>query len=229
MLVIDIGNSNVKLGFFKSDISSLKVEVFNSVEDIPELNIDYIVYSSVSPSKEKEVFRKIKAEKIEEINPLEIKSMKFKYTPIFSLGKDRVAVAYGGFKLYGGDSLIVDLGTAITFDFVDGNGVFKGGMILPGPQTVLDCLKLKTEKVKVNVFSPLTELGNSTVESVNSAITNAILGIIERLYKKSKAKRVIVTGGYFSIFENLLKGFDIVYDKWLVLKGLYFYGRRQKQ
>ncbi len=229
MLVIDIGNSNVKMGFFESDISSLKVEVFNSVEDIPELNIDYIVYSSVSPSKEKELFTKIKAETIEEINPMGIKFMKFEYTPIFSLGRDRVAVAYGGFKLYGGDSLIVDFGTAITFDFVDGNGVFRGGVILPGPQTILDCLKLKTEKVKVNIFNSLTEFGNSTAESVNSAITNAILGIIERLYKKSKAKRVIVTGGYFSLFENFLKGFDIVYDKWLVLKGLYFYGKRQKQ
>ena len=228
MIVIDIGNTNIKVGFLESDISSLKVEVFNSIEDIPKLNLDYIVYSSVSPEKEKYVFSKIKANFIEEISPLNIKSMKFIYSPVNSLGKDRVAAALGAYEIYGGNSLIVDFGTAITFDFVDGNGVFRGGMIYPGPQTILDCLKLKTEKVKVNIYNPLTKFGNSTVESVNSAITNAILGIIERTYKKSKAKRVIATGGYFSIFENLLEGFNIVYDKWLVLKGLYLYGKKRR-
>ncbi len=228
ILTIDIGNSSVKFGFFK-DGRNCEPEVFeyNEIEGIPSIEAEIVVYSAVSSVKKAEVIKKVKGDKIEEINPERINSLKFEYNPLSSLGKDRIAAGLGAFKIYGGNSLIVDFGTAITVDYIDDRGVFKGGMIFPGPQSILDCLKMKTDKVKVEKYYPYIELGNSTENSVCSAITNAILGMIERKINGLLPKNLVFTGGYYSLFKEMFEETKIIEDRWLVLKGLFFYGKER--
>jgi len=227
IVAIDIGNSGLKIGFFGDDINDLEVSCYKRGENIPKIKAELTVISSVSDSLKDKILENIKSDKIFEIYPENISSVKFDYSPLSSLGRDRVAAALGAFKLYGGDSIIVDFGTAITVDYVNEKGEFWGGMIFPGPLTILECLANKTEKVKVKEFYPQTENGKNTIGSVNSAITNAILGMIERKIREHSPKHIIFTGGYYEDFIPFFKDIKIIQDKWLVLRGLYLYAKER--
>ncbi len=224
MIAIDIGNSSVKIGFFKE--KELTVKKYTEVERIPFLKDDKIIISSVNPDKKNEVLKKISG-KIIDINPLKIEEIDFEYNDLKSLGQDRVAAIFSAYKKFGSPVLIVDFGTAITIDFLSSENRYSGGMIFPGPLTITKCLEDKTALLKNHVFNIVGGLGKSTFDCIDSGITNAIIGLIGRAIRNTKEDKteLIFTGGYGKEFMRYFK--KVIFAENLVLEGLIRYGETQ--
>ncbi len=223
MIAIDIGNSSVKTGYFKNN--KLIVKRYESIENISELEDNKIIISSVNPKIKKAIIKKIIGEYIE-IDSLKIKEIIFKYDDLRALGQDRIASVYGAYKIYGNGSLIVDFGTAITIDFVSSENGYEGGIIFPGPLTIIKCLKNETALLGEHNYRVIENPGLSTRDCINSGITNAIIGMIERIIemKKDKIKNIIFTGGYGREFLRYFK--KAKFEENLVIKGLIEYGKK---
>ncbi len=142
-----------------------------------------------------------------------------------TLGKDRLAAVIGAFSLQPHtDILVIDMGTAITYDFIDASGVYHGGNIAPGVDLRLKSLHHLTDKLPLVDFEiPISFLGNSTLTAIQSGVFYGIVleidGYINHLLLKYPKLSVFLTGGYAVYFDNQLKN-RIFADKNLVLIGL---------
>lgn len=142
-----------------------------------------------------------------------------------SLGLDRIAGAAGALVTFPGEPvLIIDMGTAITFDFLDAQGVFRGGNISPGMEIRFQSLQRYTDNLPLVEFNDqVAWLGKSTAEAIQAGVQNGILYEIESyintLINKYNGLRVILTGGASEYFVKKLKK-TIFVDPNLVLKGL---------
>jgi type III pantothenate kinase len=123
-----------------------------------------------------------------------------------SVGADRICNAIAGFKKYGGPLIIIDFGTATTFDVVASNGDYLGGVIAPGIETSAVDLHRRAAKLpKVELHLPRSVIGADTVSSMQSGIlwgaVDAAIGMVERIQleliqRESKKGIVIATGGF---------------------------------
>jgi type III pantothenate kinase len=152
-----------------------------------------------------------------------------KYRNPLEVGADRIANSIAGTQLFPGkDLIIVDFGTATTFDVVTAEKEYLGGMILPGLRISMEALELRTAKLpSVEILKPEQLVGRSTVESIQSGLyySNlfALRGISEQIKKESFKKQdntlVIGTGGFSRLFEKE-RAFDAVIPE-LILLGLH--------
>jgi len=222
-LLIDIGNSRIKLTFAgptpPRDFAVIKKEKLK--EKLIYSGAELIIYSSVNPEVEKIVLSIDSIEK-KRISADKIDKPKLNYYPISSLGDDRVANILSAYKLYGETVAVVDFGTAITVDIIK-NGEYIGGGIFPGISLLLESLNIGTKLVKPDSFKPQLKPGKSTKESVSSAITNSIVGMIKNYLNLNRVRNLVFTGGYGRIFLRYFRSAH--YDPLLTLKGLYFYGQ----
>lgn len=153
--------------------------------------------------------------------------LKIKYRNPAEVGADRIANAIAGTHLYPHKNLIiVDLGTATTFDAVTADREYLGGAIIAGLRLCMESLETKTAKLpSVEIVAPQEALGRSTVESIQSGLFYGHVGqvreLCDRLTRECFGKQrplVIGTGGFASLFERE-KIFDVILPD-LVLKGL---------
>lgn len=141
-----------------------------------------------------------------------------------TLGADRIAAAVGADALYGGNMLIVDFGTAVTFDLVSG-GVFRGGNISLGVQTRFRALHDYTARLPLATADAASarSMGVSTVEAIANGVldgmTYEVEGYIASLSEKYDDLSVIFTGGDAKLFEKRIKN-AIFANRDLVLFGL---------
>jgi type III pantothenate kinase len=141
------------------------------------------------------------------------------------LGPDRIVNALAANRLYGGDCIIVDFGTATTFDTVSKDGNYLGGAISPGIMISSEALfKSGARLLQVSLKPPKKSVGKNTVESLRSGIiygfTGLVDGIIERMITELGWKpTVIATGGLNQAVAGLSK-YITVHDPFLTLKGL---------
>lgn len=142
-----------------------------------------------------------------------------------TLGKDRLAAVVGAVTILPeADLLVVDAGTAVTYDFVDASGVYHGGNIAPGIEMRLKALHTFTQKLPlVEVDAMAGFLGKDTQSAIQSGVLYGIVleidGYVERLMLKYPKLSVFLTGGSAVLFDNKLKS-RIFADKNLVLTGL---------
>jgi type III pantothenate kinase len=142
------------------------------------------------------------------------------------VGQDRLVNAYACLKLYGKPAIIVDFGTATTFDYLDKNGTYQGGLITPGIGISLQALAENTALLpKIKLKKPKGLIGKDTVESIRSGIFYSMAavcdGIIEKIKDKYGSKvKVVATGGLSNFFSPYCKYIDII-DKDLTLKGIH--------
>ncbi|MBF0484662.1 MAG: type III pantothenate kinase [Candidatus Omnitrophica bacterium] len=142
------------------------------------------------------------------------------------VGQDRLVVAYAAKCLYGSPALVIDLGTAITFDVVSAKGQYEGGMIMPGIRLSAESLFKGTALLpELKEFKkPNKLIGKNTQDSILSGLFNgyAVMcdGIIRKFQKElGKNTKVILTGGYAPlILKDLPK--NCVYNKDLVFAGI---------
>ncbi len=141
------------------------------------------------------------------------------------VGQDRLVNAYAAEVLYGHPCVIVDFGTAITFDVVSGKGEYLGGLILPGIEMSLTSLHKKTAMLpSVELKSAVSIIGRDTVNSMRGGILFGFGTMCDGLAERyriilGKNTRIIATGGNASLIKRYAKSIQIV-DEDLTLKGL---------
>lgn len=140
-------------------------------------------------------------------------------------GADRLVNAVGGFLAHGGPLLLIDSGTATTFDVVGPDGAFEGGVIAPGINLSMQALHNAAAKLpRVAIAKPAHVIGSGTVEAMQSGIFWGYVALIEGLIARIKAEygaplKVVATGGVASLFEGATASID-VFDHDLTLRGL---------
>lgn len=141
------------------------------------------------------------------------------------VGADRIVNALAAFTRYGGPCIVIDFGTATTFDVVTEKGEFLGGVIAPGVQTSNAALSRETARLpQVELQAPRSSIGRNTVEAIQSGLifggASETDGMIERIRKElGGAATVVATGGLASEIVPHCQFVDEV-DPWLTLEGL---------
>ncbi len=147
------------------------------------------------------------------------------YENPLEVGADRITAAVAAFEKYGGPAIVVDFGTATTFDAISAKGEYLGGAIAPGIQIAAEALYLKTARLpRIEIRKPKRAIGRTTVSSMQSGlyfgyvglVTNTIAEIRKELGEKA---RVVATGGFGSQVAAELPAIE-AYEPDLVLDGL---------
>jgi len=230
-LCIDQGNSSTKIGIFDQDklIEFATVEKFGSAEIsklFEKFLIDACILSSVILEND-ELLTELRNKcpefiELSHLTPIPIEN---RYKTPETLGKDRLAAVVGAsFLKPKSDILVVDSGTAITYDFIDANKVYWGGNIAPGLNLRLRALHEFTQKlplVEAQVESP--DLGTDTQSAIISGALHGIVyeidGYINHLKIKYPKLSAFLTGGSAFYFDTKLKN-AIFAERNLVLIGL---------
>ncbi len=142
------------------------------------------------------------------------------------LGADRIVNAVGAFEIYGGPKIVVDFGTATTFDVIDAEGSYIGGAIAPGINLSIEALHQAAAQLpRVNIGRPERVIGKNTVGAMRSGVFFGYLGLIEGLIARIRAELgtdagVVATGGLAPLFADCSDSLNRV-DLQLTLKGLW--------
>jgi len=145
--------------------------------------------------------------------------------PGTTVGPDRLVNTVGAFDRYGGDLIVVDFGTATTFDVVDTDGAYIGGVISPGVNLSLEALHMSAAALPhVDVSRPQSVIGTNTVACMQSGIYWGYIGLIAGIVREVRAERgrpmrVVATGGLAPLFAQGFDAFDTV-DESLTMHGL---------
>ncbi len=140
-------------------------------------------------------------------------------------GADRLVNAIGGFMSYGGPLIIIDSGTATTFDVVGADGAFEGGVIAPGINLSMQALHTAAAKLpRVAIQRPDRIIGKDTVGAMQAGVFWGYIGLIEGLISRIKqdyghSMKVVATGGIVSLFEGATDAID-VFDGDLTIRGM---------
>ena len=148
------------------------------------------------------------------------------------VGADRITNAVGAFERYGGPCIVVDMGTATTFDAISGAGEYLGGAITPGIQISMDALFSQAAALRrVELIEPKRVIGKSTVESLQSGalygFVEQVDSICERFEVELGKSEIVATGGLAGLITPLSAKVNH-HDPWLTLHGLrIIYDRNQ--
>lgn len=142
------------------------------------------------------------------------------------IGADRVVDAVAAYNIYGGPVLVIDFGTATTFDYVTAEGVFTAGVTSPGIQISIDALWKNAAKLpNIEIRKPESIMAKDTVTSMQAGLVYGYIGQVEYIIKQFKKEtgrddlKVVATGGYGRLFYQETEAIGI-YDPQLSLKGL---------
>lgn len=243
LLAVDVGNTNAVFGLYDgaelldhwraatspsrtADEWQGQIRQFVSWRDLSIEDIDGIVVSSVVP-KVTTALRRM-CERID-IDPLVVNWQTNTGMPILidnpsEVGADRLANAVAAYDAVGGAAIVVDLGTATTFDVVSAAGEYAGGVILPGIEISLDALFTHAAALKrIELSPPDNVIGTSTVTAVRSGATYGyaaqVDGLCARIESELGPCTVLSTGGLSSVITPLSERIER-HDPWLTLRGL---------
>ena len=235
LLAIDIGNTNISFGTFKGDEIIKRFNLPTKGYSLKKLNknlgnasIDDAIICSVVPSSTKALERGLNnfLRRRPYIIGKDIKvPIKNLYRKPKEVGQDRLVNAYAGIIIYGAPLVVVDFGTAITFDVISKNKEYLGGMILPGLAISLDALNQRTALLpKIKLNKPKGLIGRATKDSMLSGLVYGFAALSDELAKMIKNKigknaLVIGTGGDINLIAQFCKRLDRI-DRDLTLKGL---------
>lgn len=248
ILIIDIGNTNVVLGIYKNNekINSWRLETrqtktmdeygsqIESIllhEGISASDIDDVVIGSVVPNLQNTF--KLMCEKYLSHDPIVIgentrTGMPIKYENPKEVGADRIANSVAMIEHYKLPAILIDMGTAITFDVVSEKGEYLGGAIAPGMNISSNALFEKTSKLpKVEFEVPKSSIGKTTEEAIKSGLVYGYVGLVDNIIEQilkdlgiSKENTTIVgTGGYSNLISQMSKYITDT-DKDITLEGM---------
>ena len=245
LLAIDIGNTHLVLGIFKGDqlvhswrVMTRRNQTFDEyavlfrnlfeLEGIASKDIEGMVISSVVPPLN-ETFESL-ARQYFSLEPLFIEATRQDLVPIptykppADVGADRIVNAMAAFDLIGGPSIVVDFGTATTFDAISGKGEYLGGVIAPGIGISAEALFSRASKLpRIEIRKPSKVIGDSTVGSMQSGLYFGYVGLVEGILGNMKGElgeaQVLATGGLASLVAAATEAIDRVEED-LTLFGL---------
>lgn len=245
LLAVDIGNTNIAIGIFRGKklIENWKIRtekektsdeyalILLDLFHFSRLEVDAIkavIISSVVPPLTpvfQSLSQKLFGVKSLIVGPGLKTGMPILYENPLEVGADRVVAAVAAFKKYGGPSIVVDFGTATTFDAISSKGEYLGGSIAPGIQISEEALFRKTAKLpRIEIKKPRQAIGRSTVASMQSGLFFGYIGLISNIIEKIKRElgkeaKVISTGGFAAQITPDIKYIDH-FEPHLVLEGL---------
>ncbi len=245
ILAIDIGNSDTVLGIYEDNkmVDHWRIStdhkktvdeygiLFNnlfSFDDVKTKQIEGIIISSVVP----QVVQVLEITSVQyfDLKPMVVgpgikTGMNIKMEDPREVGADRIVNAVGGYQRYGGPLIIVDFGTATTFDYISYKGDYEGGAIAPGIGVSTDALFNMASKLpRVELKKPEFAIGKNTVQATQSGIFYGFIGQVEKLIHKFKEEikgspKVIATGGYSELIGSKTDAIEYI-APFLTLDGL---------
>ena len=245
LLVIDIGNTNTSLGVFDGerlvahwrltterartgDEWGVLARNLFELSGLDVKSIDAIAIASVVPPLNFTLNRM--AEIYFHLAPLFVDhtvdtGVRILYQPASDVGADRIVDAVAAIHKYGRPCIVVDFGTATTFDAINYNGEYVGGVITPGITISADALFDRAAKLpRVEIKRPLKVIGSGTVEAMQSGLYHGYIGLVDGILKKmidelGRSPRVIATGGLAPLIARGSRFIQEV-DETLTLDGL---------
>jgi type III pantothenate kinase len=249
LLAIDVGNTQTVIGLYKSGDESHELLdhwriATNAVRTSDELALMFseflltaghdwksdvtgVAVSSGVPDVTFELRRM--CERYLQIDPVVLGAgvktgMPVLYDNPKEVGADRIANAVGAFDLYGGPTIVVDFGTATTFDCISAAGEYMGGAIIPGIEISLDALFGRAAALRrVELVEPRSVIGKTTVESIQSGViygySAMIDGMCDRIEDVIGEATVLATGGLADLISPFAEAIEHI-EPWLTLHGL---------
>lgn len=246
LLALDVGNTNTVIGFFQgealvatarlttvrertSDEHSLFLRAVIEAKGRKVEEIDDVIVSSVVPSQDFPI--RTACRDAFGIDPLFVApgvktGMKILYDHPSEVGADRIVNSVAAVAAYGAPCIVVDFGTATTFDVVTAAGDYLGGVICPGPGISADALFSRAARLsRVDLHRPEKVVGKNTAQSIQSGLYWGVLAQAEGLVARIRAElgepkmRVVVTGGLAPLFSAASPDLALV-DSDLTLRGL---------
>jgi type III pantothenate kinase len=254
LLAFDIGNTTAAIGMFREAklVKSWKIKTDRDktadeygivllnlfqVAEIPPKKAAAAIISSVVPPLTpviQDVCRDFFGLEALVVGPGLRTGMPILYENPLEVGADRIAAAVAAFEKHGGPAIVVDFGTATTFDAISAKGEYLGGAIAPGIQISAEALYLKTARLpRIEIRKPKRAVGRTTVTSMQSGLYFGYVGlvtnIIEEVRKElGKGGKVIATGGFGGPIKPEVPAID-VYEPDLVLEGLRIIFERNRE
>lgn len=246
LLAIDVGNTNIELGVYQgdkllgtwrmmtktmrtSDEYGILITALLGYDGIKTGDIDGVIISSVVPNIMYSLTNSVR--KYFDIEPIVVGPGTKTGISIHTenpkeVGADRICDIVGAYYTYGGPAIVIDFGTATTYDFVTADGVFNAAVTAPGIQISADALWSKAAKLpNIEIKKPPSILARNTVTSMQAGLVYGYIGQVEYIVKKMKEEtgcldaKVISTGGYAKIIMSDTNVIDI-HDPVLSLKGV---------
>ncbi|RPF49671.1 pantothenate kinase [Thermodesulfitimonas autotrophica] len=254
LLVIDIGNTNISVGVFRgeelaaawrlatrreqtADEMGLLLRQFLREEALTPAEVTGIVACSVvpplNPAVEKACWRYFGRQTFW-VGPGTRTGVPVKTENPREVGADRVVNAAAGYALYGGPLIVVDFGTATTFDVVSAKGEYIGGVIAPGVGISCEALFSRAAKLpRVDLVPPPTVIGRNTVHSMQAGIVFGFVGLVDEIVCRIRAElkeeaRVVATGGLADLVARESRTIQKI-DPYLTLTGLRLIYERNQQ
>jgi type III pantothenate kinase len=233
-LLIDISNSFTKLAFATRGRISKPTRIATQKFSAPVLRrvlrrhkIGMVAVCSVVPKKNNFVRKAAKGTRILWLTPKIKLGVGIDYPNPKGIGADRLANASAVAALYGCPAIVVDFGTAVTFDIVSPQRKYIGGVIAPGLEAMTNFLYQRTALLpKLSLKEPRSAVGRSTMEAMRTGAVIGYRGLVREIIGQIKAERfprqkthVIATGGYAGLIAKRLTEIDLVHPN-LTLEGL---------
>ena len=238
-LLIDVSNSYAKIAFASKHqvskparISTAKLSTGVVAEFLARRQVNKLVVSSVVPTKNSAISKA--ARNNAQVLWLDWKlklGVAIDYPKPHSLGADRLANAAAVAGLYGWPAIVVDFGTAATFDVVSDDGSYIGGAIAPGLEAMTNYLYQRTALLpRVSLSEPHRAVGKSTGEAMRSGAIFGYRGLVREILTRIKAEQfsrkrvaIVATGGYAPLIASQVPEITVV-NSHLTLEGLRIVG-----
>jgi type III pantothenate kinase len=254
LLAIDVGNTHTVLGLFdgserlahwrigtRKDATADEWRVlFGSLfasEGLLPSGVRGAIVASVVPDLDALIRETVR--RTTEVEPLFVAPGMKTGVPILydnphEVGADRIVNAVAAIHKYGAPVIVVDFGTATTFDVVDRDGAYAGGVIVPGLGISAEALFQRAARLaRVELRAPSRVIGRSTQESIQSGLFHGYLGLVENLAARIRRELatdapLVATGGLATVFDGRLPGCRAV-DPGLTLEGLRILWERNRR
>lgn len=247
ILVFDVGNTEITIGLFDgeelkghwrivsgvertADEFGVLLRGLLSLDELSTAGIDGAAIGSVVPRITDSLAaacRVLTGSRVVLVDARAGLPIRLEVDEPLTVGADRLVNTLAASRLYGRDAIVVDMGTATTFDCITSDGVFIGGVIAPGVQTALDTLVRRTSKLPATeLVVPPNVIGKRTEDCIRAGVmfgqAEAIDGIVRRIkesWPRPQKPLVIATGGLAETFRSLCREFNRV-EPYLTLQGL---------
>lgn len=235
-LLINVNNTNTSFALANAQRVIRVVRVPTAaVRAVPYRRGEYggIVLASVVPEVSERLRRRLPEPPLVVNAALDL-GIGIRYPRPRQIGADRLANAVGVVRLFGAPAIVVDFGTAVTFDIVNARGEYIGGVIAPGLAAVTEYLYQRTALLpRIRLAAPRSVIGRSTVEAMRVGAVIGYRGLVKEIL--SELQRVpglgdavvVATGGYGNLIARHIPAIQHVHPR-LTLEGLRFIYLRQR-